>query len=1104
MKKILTIIIIIVFAVNSAGQGYALRPPAHRSAAVGSTLVDLLSGKTSSAGNIAEAVAMLDKTIEDAIAKGRIIDPEADEEEKMNFLYEHEVYKVLEAIGILVPEHHIIDSPDDPLPDLPEGEEVVVKVVTTNQHKSDKGSEDDIEGVLIVPSDLVEETVRGMFKRKDAVAVMIAKKVKMAPLLGEISLGFADTVTGRLFCFAEGGTLTDYRKDKAYCDYRFPFSAEELIKKTGLGRNFIYNEFRGRRMPFTPEYLEDLISKLVEFKKVYDRDGKFEIPVLDINPFAAVLDGTLWACDAKLEYTTKTPAPKVRPIERLRGLLHPKSIAVIGASTSHPDGLIVPLMDNLIDDLESGSLEELHLINRNPGDYRNHEFTQQTPEDADIYIVVCGAERAVEPAVDLLKKGKRVVVIAADENMELDERLKEALAEAPDSALLLGPNTLLGSMGNVYPTFVNRETGGMVTEEDSDVALICQSGRVQGSTASNLGLRGLRAAYNFGVGNALDLRPVDFLEYMLEHEPDIRVIGIFLEGLRDYHESGRLQEQIIRAKEKGVTVIIRKGAVSEEGAEAAASHTASTAGEYKHFKSVFEQAGAIVFDNDDTWVEAIYTASWFHKHGLPVSNRFFTVNTGGADCGELLDSLAKHKSTLVKAEPDETIAGILKQAGLRTHAGDPLDVTAAARIEQYNELFNHLFTREDIGFIIAGYIQWTHSTHQSTTFLEQLKHLPRSKPIIFANADYSDHAMMIKRELRKAGYLVFENMPSCIQALSAVLGNAFSPNKASSSGLIEKANEWLSEREMLGFTHSLSGKDSIRIKLRHAKPGEASSYGYTTNIRPLLPVQRGRLLELPLNIAEEKTSHPELLTEEIDRLVREWLGPKERREHSKAVTFRYYEDWDGEREISAKNREGLLAALKTSSSGGKTKRLPRRYLAIAGIDIEHDKDLSEYSTLGLKSYADNFVEPASMAELKKILEKIRTRRKAKIHVSVIGAGSNTFLFERVNGLVISLKKFNWFTVQTDTVVRVGAGISLSKLTEAAAKEGLSGLEFASVVPGTAAGAVLTNATYGVPGFRDAVNAKGIDGVNYSIEDIVESVVIITRAGKLVTLTKDQL
>ena len=75
----------------------------------------------------------------------------------------------------------------------------------------------------------------------------------------------------------------------------------------------------------------------------------------------------------------------------------------------------------------------------------------------------------------------------------------------------------------------------------------------------------------------------------------------------------------------------------------------------------------------------------------------------------------------------------------------------------------------DLGFIVLGYIQWVHSQEASLNFIAQLKQLPRTLPLIFANKDSSPHAQALKDDLRRSGFLVFDDMTLCIQALSAVL-----------------------------------------------------------------------------------------------------------------------------------------------------------------------------------------------------------------------------------------------------------------------------------------------------------------------------------------------
>ena len=81
----------------------------------------------------------------------------------------------------------------------------------------------------------------------------------------------------------------------------------------------------------------------------------------------------------------------------------------------------------------------------------------------------------------------------------------------------------------------------------------------------------------------------------------------------------------------------------------------------------------------------------------------------------------------------------------------------------------------------------------------------------------------------------------------------------------------------------------------------------------------------------------------------------------------------------------------------------------------------------------------------------------KIKFKILGNGSNLiFSDEKYEGVLIKLSEFNNLEIN-DTVVTVGSGYNLVKLSLKTARMGLSGLEFASGIPGTIGGAVFMNA-----------------------------------------------
>ena len=121
---------------------------------------------------------------------------------------------------------------------------------------------------------------------------------------------------------------------------------------------------------------------------------------------------------------------------------------------------------------------------------------------------------------------------------------------------------------------------------------------------------------------------------------------------------------------------------------------------------------------------------------------------------------------------------------------------------------------------------------------------------------------------------------------------------------------------------------------------------------------------------------------------------------------------------------------------------------------QYDVSLKKYTTYKLESTAKLIVSPRNITELKKVLEIIK---KNNIKYKILGNGSNLiFVNEVYDGVLIKLDNFDDIKIVKNKIV-VGAGYNLIKLTVKAANAELTGLEFASGIPGTVGGAVYMNA-----------------------------------------------
>ncbi len=116
--------------------------------------------------------------------------------------------------------------------------------------------------------------------------------------------------------------------------------------------------------------------------------------------------------------------------------------------------------------------------------------------------------------------------------------------------------------------------------------------------------------------------------------------------------------------------------------------------------------------------------------------------------------------------------------------------------------------------------------------------------------------------------------------------------------------------------------------------------------------------------------------------------------------------------------------------------------------------MSDYTTYKVGGNALAIVYPTDVNNLVELLKYLK---KNNIKHKILGNGSNLiFSDELYDGVLIKLEEFNKLDIE-DTIVTVGAGYNLVKLSMKTARLGLSGLEFAAGIPGTVGGAVFMNA-----------------------------------------------
>lgn len=147
--------------------------------------------------------------------------------------------------------------------------------------------------------------------------------------------------------------------------------------------------------------------------------------------------------------------------------------------------------------------------------------------------------------------------------------------------------------------------------------------------------------------------------------------------------------------------------------------------------------------------------------------------------------------------------------------------------------------------------------------------------------------------------------------------------------------------------------------------------------------------------------------------------------------------------------------------------------------------LAPYTTFGVGGSAEAIIFPRGMNELSQLIQGLR---KIDVPWHVLGRGSNIVVNDKgVSGVIIIFgRSFSGKQVikeKGETVrVQVDAGHGLPSLVNWCAEQGLSGLEFATGIPGTVGGAIVMNA-----------GAWGGE-----MKDVLISVTMLDEAGNIVT------
>lgn len=339
----------------------------------------------------------------------------------------------------------------------------------------------------------------------------------------------------------------------------------------------------------------------------------------------------------------------------LHALLNPGTIAIVGASERSD------FTDKVLRNNNSrGFSGKIYLVNpkrETVFGQRCYRSLEEVPEPVDVAALSIPAASILDVVRQGIACGVKHFVInaagfgeASEEGKARQKELK-ALCEAHNVGVI-GPNCL--GYANVKDSVYIYGAGVPDCLHAGNVGAISQSGSVSIALLNN--------GHNFGfsyvvsTGNEMVIAAEDLLEYYI-HDPDTRVIAMFLEGIR---HPKRFMELASRALEAGKPIVALKVGLTDRGSRISKGHTGSLAGSGRVNEAAMEKAGVIqVYDLD----EMFETVELLSKVRRPKGPRIALTSISGGELGICADMCERLHLNLAEFT-DATKSAVRRHMGL--------------------------------------------------------------------------------------------------------------------------------------------------------------------------------------------------------------------------------------------------------------------------------------------------------------------------------------------------------------------------------------------------------------------------------------------------------
>ncbi len=678
------------------------------------------------------------------------------EKEGRDFLYEWEVYKVLQLSGLKTPRTEFIPKGEDVSHHLLQqyrGDRVVLKIVSdTISHKTEVGGVKAVKRDYQVVCRALEEMMSSVprkyqrwLERNPELVPAAYRDVKGEELRRQIEQhlqgimiceyidypkGFFGSELlagcrwsrefGPVILFGSGGVDTEFFAERLLPGQGVTIGsavlsgAEEM--EEAVTQPAVYDKLLGKTRAQRKLIEKEQLLLLMEtfqrlahhFSSLSDKSS-FVITEAEVNPFV-IFNKEFIALDGLLRFQRDSARVPERPIHKIEHLFSPKSIGIIGVSRHRNFGHII--LNNLI--RVGYDRERIYIVKEGIDAVegcRCFPTIADLPEKVGLFVIALKAEFTPRIIEELISSDKAEAAVLISSGLgerggtePLEQKIRVTIQssrhEGRDIPIFNGGNSMgiRSQPGRVDTFFVPEEKLPLTPGIRNNVVYLGQSGAFIVTLLSRLTT--INPLYAISIGNQIDLTLGDYVRFFKDKNEGFSVLAVYVEGFKELDglEFARSARELVR---QGKDVIVYKAGRTKEGIDATSGHTASLAGDYRLTSSILSRAGVLMAESFDDFRDYIRLGSFFAGKSIG-GRRLGCLSNAGFETVGMADNIQHSRDTLVlpsfSPETEQRLQEYLKPKKILDIANirNPLDLTPMADDETFSQCAQAILEDEGI------------------------------------------------------------------------------------------------------------------------------------------------------------------------------------------------------------------------------------------------------------------------------------------------------------------------------------------------------------------------------------------------------------------------